>query len=324
MAGQFNSNGSGTLAGEIDADDATKGPLNGTLSASNFNVASTGRGTVYLTFSGGGKTGPTYVFYVVNATEMLFMDDDIIDAGPLSTGRALQQSGTFTDASLTGVSVVESQALDPNNTPSTPDAQAGFLTANGSGTLSVNIDDNDGGTMTLGETSSGTYSVASNGRATLALTGETNAPVFYLIAPNQAFVIGTSAKVGFGTLTPQTGSNFTLASLKGSYLGGTQYPVDSNAKAQLIQIQADGAGNLVGNGDENDGQCNGQQNRCGGPGNSTFAGTYTVSSDGKVIVTSQGETQAYVYIISPSQAVVLPAVSPGNESSNPSLMDLLQ
>jgi len=90
-------------------------------------------------------------------------------------------------------------------------------------------------------TASGTYSVASNGRVTTTLTGENHPPLLYMIAKNQAILLSTGGKVSFGTLTPQVGSSFTLASLDGNYLGGNEQPVDSNVKANLIQINANGA-----------------------------------------------------------------------------------
>jgi hypothetical protein len=321
MAGQFNSNGSGTLTGEVDADDASGGGVNTTLSASNFTVASSGRGTVTIAFAGQGSLD--FVFYVVSSTELLVMSDDA--SNPLIDGQVLQQSGTFTDASLNGVGIVESQALDNNNSPATPDAQVGFLTANGSGAFSVTLDENDGGTMNLGQTSSGTYSVASNGRMTIAITGENNAPVFYLVAKNQAFVIGTNRKVSFGTLTPQVGSGFTVASLSGNYMGGSQEPVDYNVKTQLVQAQLDGAGNLVASSDQNSTQnCGGS---CSGPQSQTFAGTYAAAPggpDGKFVVSADGFTQVYVYAISTSQFVLLPVSSGDNQSSNPNLSDFHQ
>ena len=119
MVGEFTSSsgsgGNNNLSGEGDYDSGGSGqgsgPGNTTLSASNFQVGSstTGRGTVSITFAGPGAT-LNFVFYVVSASEMLFMDDDNYSAAngnPLVAGQVLQQSGSFTDASLNGVSVLE-------------------------------------------------------------------------------------------------------------------------------------------------------------------------------------------------------------------------
>ncbi len=328
MAGEFaSSSGSGgdnNLSGEVDYDSGGSGqgsgPGNTTLSASNFQVGSstTGRGTVSINFTGPGAT-LNFVFYVVSASEMLFMDDDTYGSGdgnPLIAGQVLQQSGTFTDASLDGVGVIEAQVLDANNTPATADAEAGLVTTNGTGSsFSVTTDENDGGTMTYSETASGTYSVASNGRVTVTLTGENHPPVLYLVAKNQAFVIGTNGnKVNIGTLTPQTGSSFTNASLSGNYLGGSQQPVTYDVSSELDAVSANGAGTFNVTSDKNGINC-GNGNAC--PETGVISGlNYSVSGNGRVIVTcgsgsgpncSPAGTQVGImYIISTSQVVFLP------------------
>ena len=103
-------------------------------------------------------------------------------------GQVLQQSGSFTDASLDGVSVIELQALSNNGT--TPSATAGLVTTTGNAaTFTFSADQNQGGTMST-PSDSGTFSVSSNGRVTLTSNGG-GAPVFYLVAKNQAFVGAT-------------------------------------------------------------------------------------------------------------------------------------
>ena len=342
MAGEFTSSsgsgGNNNLSGEVDYDSGGTGQGSGpgttTLSASNFQVGSstTGRGTVSITFAGPGAT-LNFVFYVVSGSEMLFMDDDNYGAAngnPLIAGQVLQQSGSFTDASLDGVGVLEAQLLDANNTPATADAQAGLVTTNGTGSsFSVTMDENDGGTMTYSETASGTYSVASNGRVTISLTGENHPPVFYLVAKNQAFVIGTNgSKVNFGTLTPQTGSSFTNASLSGNYLGGSQQPVTYNAGSELDAVNAAGAGTFNVTTDNNSACGNGGGNACP-EGNAISGLDYSVSTNGRVIVTCGsgsgpncspvGTEVGIIYMISDSQVVFLPV-----QESNPYLTDFHQ
>src|SRR6202000_3530817 len=64
------------------------------------------------------------------------------------------------------------------------------------------------------------------GRVTVNLPGPPTQPVWYLVATNQAFVVGSDALVQQGQLIPQTVPNngFTLSGLLGSYLGGTITP----------------------------------------------------------------------------------------------------
>ncbi len=342
VAGAFTANGTADwVSGQLDANDSgnvnsgngTSSPI--PFSSSNVSAvnATTGRGTVGIDVSGVGTLN--FAYYVVSASQLLLVQTDAITGpgGSLFTGQILQQSGTFTAASLDAVGVLETQGLDTNNSPATPDAQAGFFTPNGSGSLSVTLDDNDGGTMSTG-TASGTYSVASNGRVTTTLTGENHPPLLYMIAKNQAILLSTGGKVSFGTLTPQVGSSFTLASLDGNYLGGNEQPVDSNVKANLIQINANGAGSLTGT----QYQVQNCGSGCWEPESSTIpAGlTYQPVSGGpagKFEIDEGGVPQVYLYIINDNtsgsgQAVILNvgSSSDGNctNDCNPSLTDFHQ
>jgi hypothetical protein len=220
--------------------------------------------------------------------------------------------------------VIELQGV--SNSGTSPNAAAGFFTTNGAGTFSIDADQNQGGTMgTI--CSSGDYSVATSGRATLSNLvncgggggGGGGTPVFYLVAKNQAFVVGTDGAVTCGTMTPQVGSDFTLASLDGSYLGGGQQPVTWN-KSEVDQVQADGAGNFAVTTDKNQ-QCGGG---CSSPNSQSNAGTYTASSDGKFVISAGGTVQVYLYMISTSQFVILPVSSSQNGDNNPYLSDLHQ
>ena len=320
-------------SGNVNSGNGTSSPI--PFSSSNVSAvnATTGRGTVGIDVSGVGTLN--FAYYVVSASQLLLVQTDAITGpgGSLFTGQILQQSGTFTAASLDAVGVLETQGLDTNNSPATPDAQAGFFTPNGSGSLSVTLDDNDGGTMSTG-TASGTYSVASNGRVTTTLTGENHPPLLYMIAKNQAILLSTGGKVSFGTLTPQVGSSFTLASLDGNYLGGNEQPVDSNVKANLIQINANGAGSLTGT----QYQVQNCGSGCWEPESSTIpAGlTYQPVSGGpagKFEIDEGGVPQVYLYIINDNtsgsgQAVILNvgSSSDGNctNDCNPSLTDFHQ
>jgi hypothetical protein len=329
MGGVFTANGTANLTnGELDMNDSGlfnngNGPNNPlSFSSNDLALASNGRGTVGLDVPGLGTLN--FAFYVVNASQLLLVETDLIGTNnSLLTGQILQQiptqGGAFNNASLNGVSVIELQGMGGS-----PEATAGFVTTDGAGTFSINADQNQGGTMgTL--CASGTYTVAANGRMTLPTftpcggPGGGSNPVFYVVAKNQTLVVGTDGSVTFGTMTPQAGSGFTVASLNGNYLGGTQQPVASNVKAQVLQIDADGAGNVTGIEDQTKNCGSG----CGGPESDTFTGTYTVSN-GKVTLNANGVVQAYIYIISGSQVSVLPVSSSQNQSSNPDLMDLHQ
>ena len=334
IAGEFNSNGTGTLSGEVDYDDGCSGSGcgagNTTMTASNFSVASNGRGTASVTFTGPAST-INFVYYVVNSSEMLTMAVDTeTPPAVILAGDVLKQAPTsgssFNQESLNGVSVIELQGV--SNSGTSPNASAGFVTTNGAGTVSLEADQNQGGTMgTL--CASGDYLVSSNGRTTLSNMVDCGGgagghnPVFYLVGQNQAFVAGTDNSVTFGTMVPQVGSTFTLASLTGNYMGGTEQPVDWNVKSEVDQIHADGAGNLTGTADGNK-QCG---SGCSGPNGNTIVATYALASGGpagKFVISQDGVPQVYLYMISTTQAVIMPVSSSENSSNNPSLTDFHQ
>ena len=92
----------------------------------------------------------------------------------------------------------------------------------------------------------GSYSVASNGRVTLAESGFQNSqtqqtlqPVLYMVSNNEAFIVGTDAAVSFGFMTAQSGP-FTDASLSGTYAGGSLAPVDANV-SNVVSIAIAGS-----------------------------------------------------------------------------------
>jgi hypothetical protein len=323
MAGEFNSNGAGTLTGEDDSDSGTPQTAQ-TLSASNFSVSSTGasagRGTATITTTIGNTN---FVFYVVSTSEMLMMALDTEAPPVILAGQVLQQqSNPFTDASLDGISVIELQSLGSNIEPTV--AVGIFTTTGNSATYTYSADENQGGTMSTAS-DSGTFSLTSNGivssNGRVALTsgvGGSFPPVLYLVAPNQAFVIGTDAGVSFGTMNPQTATTFNAASLNGNYLGGSQPPTSPNVNEEADAVNSTGVNTLSGTSD---------QNGSGGPESETFSATYAISQtgpNGKFVVSQGGIPVMYLYMISASQAVTLPVSSAQNADTNPKLIDFHQ
>jgi hypothetical protein len=308
MAGEFASDGNGSLSGEYDSDDAGLLQASQTISSTNFSVASNGRGTATLTSTLGNTK---FVFYVVSASEMLMMAVDTETSPAVIAGQVLQQSGTLTDASLNGVSVLELASL--GSTGSQPAALAGLVNTTGtSATYNLNADQNQAGTMSE-PTDSGTFSVSSNGRVTLSSTAGGAERIFYLVAQNQAFVIGTNPGVEFGVIEPQTGTNFTAAALSGIYLGGSQPPQSASVNEEADYLNSNGAGALSETSDKN------------GTGGVTQSGptsaTYLVSGNGRVVVSQNATAILILYMISGSQAVALPVSSTENPNADPALID---
>ena len=294
VAGAFSANGGGTLSGFYDSDVYGVGPVSDeTLSSNDFSVASAGRGTATITFTG--SSNLTFVFYVVSASELLAMEDDSADNSLLAGQVLLQQTSSFTEESLNSTSVLEVESLAGGLTVS---ATAGLVVPNGSGTIALSTDQNLAGTMTT-QSESGTYTTSTNGRVTLSLGGVSSPPVLYLIGQNQAFVVGTNNfTVDFGMVQPQSGSNFNASSLSGAYLGGSLQPVDASVNEEIDAVQANGEGSY---------SETSESNGSAGASTSTLTATYAVSPNGRVVVSQNGAQVGLIYVISDSQIVLLPA-----------------
>jgi hypothetical protein len=290
----------------LDSDDSLSGPSSGvSITAGAYSVASSGRGTATITTAQGTAT---YALYVVNSTELLVVGIDPFAPGgnPLVSGTFLQQSnnGSFSNTSFNGPSVFEVTALDA----STPESQVGVFNAS-SGNLNLTSDQNSGGTLTSPcsgtptQCGPGSYSVASNGRVTLADSGFQNSqtpqnlqPVLYLVTNNQAFIIGTDPAVSFGFMTPQSGSPFSLS---GTYAGGSLAPVDPGV-SNVVSIAVAGSGALT---------VTQNVSNAGGLSHGQAVGTTTLTdaSTGRFVATLGSATEI-LYLVSTGQYFALSAV----------------
>src|SRR5207253_9707724 len=126
--------------------------------------------------------------------------------------------GGFTNASLNGNLVISLTGHSACGTVSgVPKAVVGLLTTNGSGALSLTYDENFCRAASSVTGAPGTYSVASNGRASITIGGYSL--VAYLMNVNQIFLFVSDVNVLFGVGEPQTAVSFTNTSLKGAYAG---------------------------------------------------------------------------------------------------------
>jgi len=306
VAGQFVVgglvNGVGTITGgQLDSDNASSGTLTSTITGGSYSMSlqygsTNGKGALSLTTSSGTTN---YSFYVVSASNLLMMETDSVAAGnPLVAGQVLQQSGngnSFSNGSLVLTSVVETTAECNGKSAQ---AMAGLLNSDGNGTVGLSADQNCGGALTQPSGSqTNDYSVASNGRAQVSIpvgNNTTFAPVLYLVASNEAFLIGTDSGVSFGFLQGQSGS-FSDASLSGTYAGGSLAPVDPavDNQAGIALVGSSNTLTLTTDTSDTQGLHYAQTSGIG----------YTVSSDGRVQLTENGSPVEVLYLISPSQYV---------------------
>lgn len=313
-AGVITTDGNGNIVGgEYDLNSGGTVTTGSVVPAgSAYTVQSNGRGTATIISTTSSPV--SLVFYVVDPSEVLFLQDN----SPVIAGRGLLQSGSFSNSSLNGnmvIGIEEGQA----------EAEAGLLTADGSGSFSYGMDVNSNGGWGSAP-GTGTYLVASNGRVQLSNIGTSSAaPVAYLVNQNKAFLVGTDANVAFGKIEPQSGSNFSNASLNGSFTGGSEQPAGPVAGEEVDFIGfsttsgiATGADDQIAENSQL--QYSPSSNVAICPANSC---TYNVSSDGRVVLTN-GVQQTIIYMISPSQFIAL-TTGLGNMSNltNPSTFPFL-
>jgi hypothetical protein len=258
-AGAFAINASlGVTGGEEDANDngtvTSQTPITGgNLAVTPLN-ATTGRGTASLTTSSGTTN---YAYYVISNSQMVAVETD--SSGPQTLVSMMQQGVTgstggsaFTNASLSGQSVMQLNAVNPNGATPAPDISTGVATFDGAGNIArmppkytdglpgFYTDENNGGTVTQNSLN-GTYNVDATCGATLpspcgrvTVTGlGTYQPVWYLVKSNQGFVVGSDPSVTSGSFAAQTGAPFNVANMLGSYLGGTSEPVLSSVTNEV-------------------------------------------------------------------------------------------
>src|SRR5439155_816686 len=319
IEGRFTSNGTGVLAnaaGDVDGY-GTDYAMN--FTAANYAVsdAATGRGTMSLAFTFGGTPDTmNFVFYIVNSGKLFVMESDpVTTATPLLNGVVVQQqipAGGFTNASLNGNLVISLTGHSACGTVSgVPKAVVGLLTTNGSGALSLTYDENFCRAPNSVTGAPGTYSVASNGRASITIGGYSL--VAYLMNVNQIFLFVSDVNVLFGVGEPQTAVSFTNTSLKGAYAGFATNPVGFGVTVFSGEFAANGAsptGTMDGN--EDIGASNGPN-----PG-VAFNATYSISpspTNGRGIMTVTSGN-AVIYMISPAKFVAVSLNDP-----NPAVLD---
>src|SRR3984957_3670439 len=306
IAGVVHTNGNGILGpGTIDINDG--GTYSPALTVSgNFQFSgSNNKGLAVLTYQlpTSAQVTAEYTFYMVSPSDLFLVAIDLTDTThPRLAGEMLlqQASVVFDSTALNGISVATGSGLNGQNA----DVYAGLLTGNGDTAAAFVFDENNGGTVTTGQNSSGTFTADPNPNGRIQFTGVGAEPtgqkiaVAYLTGQNQGFTIGSNPEVSYGRLDAQTSAApFTQASLKGGYTLGAPSTEDSLALNVIGQINSPGLGSLTGTIDEvdNDGTAHTQQN---------LVANYGVTSTGRGTMTTNSPfgipANIIYYIVSPS------------------------
>jgi hypothetical protein len=275
-AADYNTDNGGNLDGVSGATDFPTNPL--TFNAGGtYNIGGNGgRGDLSFTLSD--STAVDAAVYVISATDLFTLrKDPQSSTAPLFAGTILQQSkSSFGRGDFDGTAVYYASGLGTSGTRTELD----IAIASGSGTFSVTVNQNDSGVLSSGSSSSGLYTVGTNGRMLLSGIGKHNS-VLYLAAQNKGFGLAAGANCESGFLAPQSGGPFTNGSVESPppYAFGTIHPGDSHVDDNSGVFSFDGNGNVAGTSDDDSTGNGGSLN----PGQS-INDTYAIDSTGAGVI----------------------------------------
>jgi len=287
LAGTLSTNGAGVItSGNFDSNDGGTLNTNAAISTGMFAIAANGRGTLSLT--SGGVTNNYAIYMLSNSDALLFSVDANSTGRPITIGEAVAAGASFANNSLTGALAIH---MTGRTSGGSADVTIGVGNSDGGGNLStLKLFEKSGNNLINPLTGAATYSVAANGRTTI--TGVfPNAPVVYLSAMNQGFIVGGGTSAPFGVVEPQSAGPFSNSSVSGAYFFGTETPGCECVPEESGVATANGTGGLTGTLDSG---------RFGGllQGNQPLPiATYSVSADGTGNV---GPSTALI-VISPSK-----------------------
>jgi len=285
----------GTVSGSEDVNRA--GVLSSPTFTGSFNSPDTsGRGTG--TFTDNANVTSTFIYYVVDTNNLRFFSTN---NGAPGLGRAETQTGApFANTSLAGSYAFGSSGDD--NFSVAGAKTVGRFTAGGDGTISAGAYDSvENGTVSTNISFTGTYSMASNGRATVTLNPSTGTiqQIFWMVSPSRAFSLTSDPnKVEDGTLDLQQAITFSNSTMKGQFavlMDGFD-PFDFVDRVGTSQW--DGAANLT---------LDEFINRSGSTQTPrSITGTYSVASNGRASGAISGLSNNLVfYLISGSDGYIL-------------------
>ncbi|HVO59947.1 MAG TPA: hypothetical protein VMT53_03380 [Terriglobales bacterium] len=249
-AGNWSMDGAGNInTGQMDVNDLSfTAPFEDISLSGTYSVSSSGRGTAVINSDyPASSSTQNFVFYVVNATDIKFMQTNPL---PLLAGEVLSQ----TSGSLTaGTYAFTLGGSDANGIPL---AFGGLIPADGNGNVSAGVLDTNYDGSTLSDTLTGTYAVSSSGRGVATLTSPSvgSLPLaFYKAANGNIEFVNLGGNLGgidfavSGMAKAQSGRPFGQRSMNGNYavsFSGTN--LGAGEEDISGQLTSDGAGNLSG------------------------------------------------------------------------------
>ncbi len=249
IAGRFNASSGSIGSGLEDINDNGATTQYATFTGTYTNAdPSTGRAGVSLNV--GGKA-VHFFLYMLARSAFVFISGDQ-DVGYI--GAASQSDGsTYSKSTLSGNVVFVSLGYSVN--PQGTAGVAGILTADGNGTFTQGLADNNvNGTIGTSLSSGGNYNITSDGRGilTVNLGGTVSTWAAYPITNNYLYYVSLSRDlVSTGQFLPQTSGTYSNSSLRGNLSFSFRETLIAAKRDITGLLISDGAGNLTGTADIN-------------------------------------------------------------------------
>src|SRR5271169_3282267 len=260
MAGNFNTNGNGTISnGQLDSNRS--GGTLGIFTSSSFNgtytLGTDGRGTMqWITTNSKGAISTTnYLLAMDSNSNIHIIENDTIGT-PQTHGSGLMKpviSGSLSSASFSGNYVFE---LDGQDNGGKSEVQVGVIHADGNSLLSPGMFDvNDGGTYNSAVQVSGDFALTSNNDKgilffTYQIPSQTQVVAeftFYFVSPTDLFFMeisptdATHPRVGGELKLQQAGMVFDATALNGTSVATGTGLDGSNATVLAGLLTGDGS-----------------------------------------------------------------------------------
>jgi hypothetical protein len=326
--GRFNAGPSGTFSsGKMDVTVQTHIGVDPQVTSTNLTLAgsfsapssSTGRGTAALTLSpapGGVAGNLNFAYYVISNEKVLLVETDTRSSTiPVLSSEVRRQNEPFSAASFNAPTVFSMAGVNrANYGAEIVNAAVGQMVPDGSGSMTGIIDDNQRQGAT-NKAFTGSYTVASDGRSTLALqlgSGNADSDIAYFFGQNEAFLMQTSGTdVLFGSVKPQAAGPFTAASISETFLTATAAPTSEQAENDCGLTTFDGVGGITSTMDVNSDSVRDPHDWLH---HFDFTGTYTVAANGRGTLTFSppSNRSAVFWLISPTELVGIGAVDPSS------------
>jgi hypothetical protein len=294
--GAITSDGNGNITGgEEDLNNVSSGYFQATSVTGTYSVGSDGRGTLNLN-SSIGSFSYAFAIRALNNAGLNEIDNNVINA----TGNLEQQTPTGVTAPSGNYAF--GFAGSGLNCGTLAINSIGVFNFSG-GTLFGSQDLNCSGTITQGETASGTYTpIDTLGRGTGLFSASTGSAgfVYYVVSANRYhFMCPNAATFFLGSADLQTKPSFAASDFSGNYVVSTAANTRAGVSYTLIQLNASSGTVSSGYYDVND---------TGMVSQSTLTGAYSLDSTGH-ITGSFSITGAVLpfsmYLVSPTQAYYL-------------------